>query len=91
MADHVVLGSRSSATSGAASPGSSPTSPAGRSTACISAVTSWVMSGVLALIEAVWSVIDNTTRLQAERRMVLVDRDSPVAMALAIGVVGDRR
>jgi hypothetical protein len=49
-------------------------------------VTSWVMSGVLAMIEAIWSVIDNTTRVQASAEWFSGTADSPVAMAVAVGV-----
>src|SRR5215213_2715183 len=53
----------------------------------ISAVTSWVMAGVLAAVEAVWSVIDNTTRVQTSAEWFSLNADSPVAIAMAVGVV----
>ena len=52
----------------------------------IGAVTSWVMSGVLAMIEAIWSVIDNTTRVQANAEWFSVTADSPARLAFLIGV-----
>lgn len=52
----------------------------------IGAVTSWVMSGVLAMIEAIWSVIDNTTRVQADAEWFSVAADSPARLAFLIGV-----
>ena len=56
----------------------------------IGAVTSWVMSGVLAMIEAIWSVIDNTTRVQCERRVVLGDGGLTGTAGVPDRRVGDR-
>jgi hypothetical protein len=52
----------------------------------IGAVTSWVMGGVLAAIEAIWEVIDNTTRVETSAEWFSLDAGSPVAVATAIGV-----
>jgi hypothetical protein len=52
----------------------------------IGAVTSWVMGGVLAAIEAIWEVIDNTTRVETSAEWFSLEAGSPVAMATAIGV-----
>ena len=51
----------------------------------LAAVTAWVMSGVLAIIEAVWSVIDNTTRVQAGAEWFSLTPDSPASIAWRSG------
>ena len=53
----------------------------------IGAISSWVMAGVLAAVEAVWEVIDNTTSVHTSAEWFSLTADSPVAMATAVGVV----
>ena len=52
----------------------------------IGAITAWVIGGVLAAIEAVWSVIDNTTTVRTSAEWFSLNADSPVAIATAVGV-----
>lgn len=52
----------------------------------IGAVTAWVIGGVLAAIEAVWEVIDNTTTVQTSAEWFSLSSDSPVAIAMAVGM-----
>ena len=53
----------------------------------IAAITSWVLSGVLALIEAVWSVIDTSTNPTPGASWFSGPGSSPFEMALGIGGV----
>lgn len=52
----------------------------------IGAITAWVIGGVLAAIEAVWSFIDSTTSVNTPASWFSVGPDSPVAIAMTIGV-----
>lgn len=51
----------------------------------ISVITSWIIGGVLALIEAIWSVIDTSTQPVLDSEWFSGDSTSPFEMALAIG------
>lgn len=53
----------------------------------IAAITSWVLGGVLALIEAVWSVIDTSTSPHPASEWFSGPGSSPFEMALQIGAV----
>jgi hypothetical protein len=53
----------------------------------IGAITSWVLAGVLALIEAVWSVIDTSTNPTPDAEWFSGPGSSPFEMALGIGGV----
>ena len=53
----------------------------------IAAITSWVLAGVLALIDAVWSVIDTSTSPTPGGAWFSGPGSSPFEMALAIGGV----
>ena len=49
------------------------------------ALTSWVIAGVLAVIEAMWSVIDTSTQPQVAASWFSGDATSPFQLALTLG------
>src|SRR5688572_8534001 len=52
----------------------------------ISAITTWIIAGVLALIEAMWSVIDTSTQPVVDSYWFSGDSTSPLQLALGLGV-----
>ena len=53
----------------------------------LSAITTWIIAGVLALIELMWGVIDTSTQPQPLAEWFSGDATSPVQLAGGLGVV----